>query len=295
MFATRARFAAPASAALAAVAGNGLWRQPARCEQGSLNKSEFTSFPLLEVRTVNHDTKVLKCKLPSDQHVLGMSVSSLVMVGGEKGEDGKAPARPYTPITTNEQKGYFELMVKGYPTGVVSKYLCSLKPGDSVQVKGPFPKLPYKANMKKRIGMIAGGSGITPMLQVIKEILNNPDDKTQIALVFANHTPADILLRSELDDMAKNSKGQLTVTYIVDKNDVADPKIRHVGYVTSDLVYSTMPPPSSDALVYVCGPPAMLTAVAGNKKIEKGKPPAQGEVGGVLKEAGYTEDMVYKF
>jgi len=295
MWVTRLRLAAPASAALAAVVGHDARKQLARCEQTSLDKSEFRSFPLLEVRTVNHDTKVLRCKLPSDNHVLGMSVSSLVMVGGEKGEDGKVPSRPYTPITTNEQKGYFELMVKGYPTGIVSKYLCSLKPGDSVEVKGPFPKLPYSANMKKRIGMIAGGSGITPMIQVIKEILNNPGDKTQIALVFANQTPADILLRSELDDMAEKSKGQLTITYIVDDNNVADPQIRHVGRVSGDLVYSTMPPPSSDTFVYVCGPPPMLTAVAGNKKFEKGKPPAQGEVGGVLKEAGYTEDMVYKF
>merc|ERR1712048_717661 len=99
----------------------------------------------------------------------GITVSSAVLVNGAKGADGKAPCRPYTPITTNETKGYFELMVKGYPTGVVSKYLCSLKKGDEVEVKGPLEKLPYKANMKKHIGMVAGGSGITPMLQILKE------------------------------------------------------------------------------------------------------------------------------
>merc|ERR1712107_857764 len=57
----------------------------------------------------------------------------------------------------------------GYPEGVVSKHLCSLKAGDSIEVKGPFEKLAYKANMKKEIGMVAGGSGITPMLQILKE------------------------------------------------------------------------------------------------------------------------------
>merc|ERR1719159_1670089 len=124
------------------------------------------------------------------------------MVKGQAGDDGKAPARPYTPITTNDQKGYFELMVKGYPSGVVSKHLCSLKAGDSVEVKGPFEKLPYKANMKKRIGMVAGGSGITPMLQVLKEILKNPEDGTEVTLIYANQTPSDILLRKELDGLA---------------------------------------------------------------------------------------------
>ena len=35
-----------------------------------------------------------------------------------------------------------------------------------IEIKGPFPKLPYTANMKKEIGMMCGGTGITPMLQV---------------------------------------------------------------------------------------------------------------------------------
>jgi cytochrome-b5 reductase len=226
---------------------------------------------------------------------MGMTVSSLVMVQGAVGEDGKAPARPYTPITTDDQLGYFELMVKGYPTGKVSKYLCSLKPGDTVHVKGPFPKLSYKANMKKQIGMVAGGSGITPMVQVLKEILNNPDDKTCVTLIYGNQTPSNIPLRAELEDMASNSNGRLKVLYVVDKNDTADTNIFHVGYVTAEVVAGVLPRPSEDTLVYVCGPPGMLKAVAGDKKFEKGKPPAQGEVGGILKELGYSSDMVFKF
>jgi len=263
--------------------------------EASFSKSEFRSFPVLEVRDAGPGTKILKCELPSSHHVMGMTVSSLVMVGGAKGEDGKVPSRPYTPITTDDQAGYFELLVKGYPTGVVSKYLCTLKAGDSVEVKGPFPKLPYTANMKKDIGMVAGGSGVTPMLQVIKEILKNPADKTNVTLVFCNQTPMDILVRKDIDALAASSKGQLKVLYVVDKNETNDANIKHVGYVTSAFLSPVLPKPSPDTLVYVCGPPPMLKAVAGDKKFEKGKPPAQGEVGGVLKELGYSEDMVFKF
>ncbi len=49
---------------------------------------------------------------------------------------------------------------------------------------------------------IAGGSGITPMLQVASEIVSNPDDKTQVSLVFANQSEKDIILKKELDEMA---------------------------------------------------------------------------------------------
>ena len=53
---------------------------------------------------------------------------------------------------------------------------------------------------------IAGGSGLTPMLQVAQEVTRNPEDKTEVTLVFANVSEDDILLRKELDDMAKKHK-----------------------------------------------------------------------------------------
>lgn len=53
---------------------------------------------------------------------------------------------------------------------------------------------------------IAGGSGLTPMLQVIKEIERNPDDKTQVNFVFANQSVDDIILKKELDDIADRNE-----------------------------------------------------------------------------------------
>ena len=41
-----------------------------------------------------------------------------------------------------------------------------VKEGDVMEIKGPFPKFNYVPNMRREIGMIAGGTGITPMLQV---------------------------------------------------------------------------------------------------------------------------------
>ena len=52
--------------------------------------------------------------------------------------------------------------------------------------------------------MIAGGTGITPMLQLIRAILKDPRDKTKMWLVFANQTENDILLRTELEEVASN-------------------------------------------------------------------------------------------
>ncbi len=57
-------------------------------------------------------------------------------------------------------------MIKKYPNGPMSTHFHELKPGDTIDIKGPLKKLQIEPNMKKKIGMIAGGTGITPMLQV---------------------------------------------------------------------------------------------------------------------------------
>lgn len=68
--------------------------------------------------------------------------------------------------------------------------------GDTIDVKGPLGHFEYtgpgkclrnrKPGVAKRIAMIAGGTGITPCYQVAKYILDNPDDDTEIALLYAN-------------------------------------------------------------------------------------------------------------
>ena len=93
-------------------------------------------------------------------------------------------ARPYTPCSRPDTKGVVDFVIKEYPApnGIMSRHLCSLKPGDVVKMKGPWKKLKYEAGMKKKIGMIAGGTGITPMLQIIQAILDNPADTTEVSL-----------------------------------------------------------------------------------------------------------------
>ena len=92
-----------------------------------------------------------------------------------------------------------ELLVKNYAGGVMSSHIHSLKVGESLQMKGPILKFPYVANEFESIALIAGGSGITPMLQILQAIDSNPADKTKATLIFGNVTEADILLRKEFE------------------------------------------------------------------------------------------------
>ena len=198
----------------------------------AFSPAEFRSFPVTKITTLSHNTKAFEVALPSSEHETGMAVSSCIMV---KGTDGVA--KPYTPTTLTDDKGSFELVIKAYPGGKVSGFLHNLHVGDKIEVKGPFPKLAIKPNMKKYIGMLCGGTGITPMLQVIKELLKNPEDTTELSLVFANDTEDDILLKSTLDALAQKHPN-FKVTYVLAKPVFQFGWDGEVGYVNKVLLTS---------------------------------------------------------
>jgi cytochrome-b5 reductase len=137
-----------------------------------------------------------------------------------------------------------------------------------------------------------GGTGITPMLQIIRRVFQQSEgrDKTKITLVFANQTEEDILLRDELDNYAKKHPDQIKVFYLLDRP--SEKWDGGQGFVSEKIVKELMPGPNEPkTLVGVCGPDKMLELIAGPKAKDK----SQGELGGILKELGYTSEHVYKF
>merc|ERR1712144_169839 len=251
--------------------------------RGGMNEDEFVSLTLGERKKITGNTNLYRFKLDDAEDSLNLPVASCLLVRARIGEEQahrskEHVVRPYTPTSASTAKGHFDLIVKVYEKGVMSKHFGRLKEGDGLEIKGPIVKLPYVANMKKEIGMVAGGTGITPMLQVAEAILNNPEDKTKVSLIFANVTEGDIILRKELD-----------VYYVLDKPGSFWRGGK--GYVTAEMLKQKMPPPSSDGMVFVCGPPPMMEVISGNKAPDK----SQGELKGLLKTLGYTSDQVFKF
>ena len=80
--------------------------------------------------------------------------------------DGQVLQRSYTPISSDSLLGTFQLLIKTYEKGNISKYMDELSIGDTVEMSGPKGRFTYEPNKYQHIAMIAGGSGITPMFQV---------------------------------------------------------------------------------------------------------------------------------
>ena len=172
----------------------------------------------------------------------------------------------------------------------MSEHLHSMTPGQRLDIKGPIPKYPYEANKLEHIGMIAGGTGITPMYQVLRTIFKNPEDKTKVTLLYGNVTEEDILLKNELQDLENTYPQRFRVVYTLDKPSKDWQKSK--GFITKDTIKTVFPEPKTENLkIFVCGPPGMYKAISGTKN----SPTDQGELSGILKELGYSKDQVYKF
>jgi cytochrome-b5 reductase len=176
--------------------------------------------------------------LPSPTSILGLPIGQHISIGAVLPQpDGteKEIVRSYTPISGDHQPGHFDLLIKSYPTGNISKFMAQLAVGQTIRIKGPKGAFVYRPNMVRHFGMIAGGTGITPMLQIIRAIIRGraAGDTTDVDLIFANVTPQDILLREDLDSLVAADKG-FRVHYVLDKP--PEGWTGGVGYVTADMI-----------------------------------------------------------
>ena len=96
---------------------------PGECAFGE----EWLTAPLLDRASINHDTRVLTFGLPDGAKPLGLSTCACLLARGSKDAEGNKVVRPYTPISTNVVKGKMNLMVKVYPTGIMSKHMDEMK------------------------------------------------------------------------------------------------------------------------------------------------------------------------
>ncbi|KAJ4257980.1 hypothetical protein NW762_008117 [Fusarium torreyae] len=226
-------------------------------QRGLLDPVTYSPLPLSTKTLIAPNVYRLTFALPTTSTILGLPIGQHVTIKADV--DGETIARSYTPVSNNADRGVLELVIKAYPDGkLTSGYLAKLEGGDEVLFRGPKGAMRYQPNLCKKIGMIAGGTGITPMFQVIRAICEHDRDTTEISLVYANRTEQDILLRDELDAFARRYPKNFKVYYLLDQ----PPKNWKFGsgYVTQDLMKDKLPAPGLDTKVFLCGPPGMVNA-----------------------------------
>ncbi|KAH6940992.1 hypothetical protein HPB50_011848 [Hyalomma asiaticum] len=190
--------------------------------------------------------------------------------------------RPYTPVSRVDHRGSFDIMVKVYPAGVsrkypngglMSQYLDNLQPGDTIEVQGPKGRFVYEGRghfatadgrrmpLVTRLGLVAAGSGVTPMLQLLRHLLTDSIDQTSVMMIDVNHSEEDIIARKELDEYAKNH-GAFSIRHVLSKPPTYEGMADYVpGPLNLEIMTEHLPPPDSGTMVLCCGPPRFIAEI----------------------------------
>ncbi|KIJ15906.1 nitrate reductase [Paxillus involutus ATCC 200175] len=241
-----------------------------------LNRTRWKNVKLCNIERVNHDSYLYRFALPKEEQPLGLPVGQHVFVRLKRKDTGEVVQRAYTPVSREGAVGFIDFLIKLYlPSrefpagGKMTTGFHQLVLGDIVELKGPLGSFIWEgqgtANWRgierkvDEIGLICGGSGITPVLQVLRSVLDdNSDTTTKLWMLNANRTEEDILCRSELDKLfAVHGPDRFKLHYILSK--APETWTSSVGRINEKLIVDHLPQPSEHGLILVCGPDAMIS------------------------------------
>lgn len=211
-------------------------------------------YGLTAIHRDTHDTKTFSFAL-SENATLDMLPGDHLYVHATI--DGKPVKRPYTPSSMPGATGFFDLTVKRYETGVVSRYLHERQVGDSVLMSGPNSGGHWVDGMAKKVGLVAGGSGITPMIAIIRWILAR-SLPVELFLLYANKTEADIIFRKEWDAQAR-VHANFHCHHVLSEPPAG--WSQGTGRISEAILRAQLPSPGSDTVIFLCGPPPMVDTI----------------------------------
>jgi ferredoxin-NADP reductase len=155
--------------------------------------------------------------------------------------------------------------VKRVADGVVSSHVNEqVSEGDLLQVLGPSGSFVVEpdATRQRTIVLLAGGSGVTPMMAIARAVLAR-EPKSRVALVYGNRALRDVIFRDAIDELATFHSSRFTVRHVL-----ADPPAAWTGgsgileerVVASELDSLATKVDLADADYFVCGPEPMMRA-----------------------------------
>ena len=289
--------------------------------KAAISATAKQSYKLLKKKQLSHDSFLLRYALPEGR-ILGTDplLPTCIKINYQPTIEGhKALSKSYSPVSHPNQSGYFDLVVKAYPYqegGGVGKYLCDMEVGSSITGKLKGERMMHGSPQVigrgwKHIGLVAGGTGIAPLLQIARIALESstPEEKPRVHLLFINHTSKDILGKDEIEELAREHPDHFFVTHSFTRPEDDDETIGEcpvgskfaTGRGDAALAKKALPKPSpGETMVLVCGRDGFVAHWAGpvtrapTTDGSKG-PKIQGPLLGVLAEAGFTADQVFKY
>lgn len=168
--------------------------------------------------------------------------------------DGVHTGRPYSIASPPNQTAYYDIMVKSVTHGFVSAFLLDrVRVGDMLITTGPAGHLYYNPlSHGKNLVFLAGGSGITPFLSMIRETTDRGLDR-RIHLLYGCRTPDEALFHEELLSRARHHP-RFTYDLVISEPPAGYKGLR--GFINAALIRQLGISVES-SMFYLCGPTDM--------------------------------------
>ncbi|MEO0332732.1 MAG: FAD-binding oxidoreductase, partial [Bacteroidota bacterium] len=175
--------------------------------------------------------------------------------------NGEEVRRSYSLCTSPFTNEYPAVTVKRVAEGKVSNYLNdTLQAGDVVEIQAPAGTFTteLKAEQSRHLVMFGGGSGITPLMSLLKSVLEK-EPQSKVSLIYANRDEKAIIFREQLLQLQSNFPDRLYLAHVLERPspDFAS----HSGLITSERVpelLAELPFSKVETEYFLCGPQGMM-------------------------------------
>ncbi|AUS05234.1 ferredoxin--NADP reductase [Pseudotamlana carrageenivorans] len=176
--------------------------------------------------------------------------------------DGNEVRRDYS-LCVSPKSGEIKVAIKEVQDGTFSAYANStLKVGDTLDVAPPKGRFVFEPNdsKTKNIAAFAAGSGITPILSIIKCALEE-EVQSKVILVYGNKTPKDTMFLNELLELQHTYKDRFSIQFVFSQQDEEDAIFGRIEKSTVNYVMKNEHKHIDVDAYYLCGPEAMIHTV----------------------------------
>jgi len=225
----------------------------------SLGSPQFHPLRIAEVRRETPDSVSIAFSIPIALRQAycfahGQHITLRRSIGGEE------VRRSYS-ICSGVDDGDFRIAIKKQESGVFSSFANErLKPGDTLEVMTPTGHftVPLEPGAARTYLGIAAGSGITPLLSIIKTVLVR-EPKSRFFLLYGNRTAQSIMFRETLEELKDRFLARLSVTHVLSREaQDANALSGRIDDAKVELFLERIVPAESVDHAFICGPGSMV-------------------------------------
>ena len=221
--------------------------------------STFYKLPVKEVKQETKNAVSIVFDIPKElQKEFSFIPGQYITI--KKELSGKEVRRAYS-ICSSKKSNTIRIGVKAVNKGLFSVFATSnLIKGDILEVSPPEGRFILNPNKNKNYLAFVAGSGITPVLSMLKSVLES-DNNNKFVLVYGNKTPDEVMFKNDIDHLKVNYPDQLFVYYTYSKVNNENALFGRIDISTVNYIIKNKHKGTDFDEFFLCGPESMIDTV----------------------------------